>query len=48
MRECIESLEELGDRAERACEQAGNVDGELKRAVSTMHSELSDLKRQLH
>lgn len=48
MRECIDSLEQMGDRAERACQKAGNVDGELKRAVSTMHSELSDLKRQLH
>jgi polyhydroxyalkanoate synthesis regulator phasin len=48
MRECIDSLEQIGDRAERACEHAGNVDGNLKRAVSTMHSELSDLKRQLH
>ena len=48
MRECIDSLEEIGDRAERACQKAGNVDSDLKRAVSTMHSELSDLKRQLH
>lgn len=48
MRQCIDQLEEIGDRAERACQQAGNVDGDLKRAVTTMHSELSDLKRQLH
>ncbi len=48
MRECIDSLEQMGDRAERACQKASNVDGNLKRAVSTMHSELSDLKRQLH
>ena len=48
MRECIDSLEEMGDRAQQACRKAGNVDGDLQRAVSTMHSELSDLKRQLH
>lgn len=48
MRECIDSLEAIGDRAERACQKSGTVDGDLKRAVSTMHSELSDLKRQLH
>jgi polyhydroxyalkanoate synthesis regulator phasin len=48
MRQCIDKMEAIGDRAERACQQAGNVDGTLKRAVSTMHSELSDLKRQLH
>lgn len=47
MRECIDQMEEIGDRAERSCQKAGNVDGNLKRAVSTMHSELSDLKRQL-
>jgi archaellum component FlaC len=48
MRECIDKMEAIGDRAERACQQSGNVDGTLKKAVSTMHSELSDLKRQLH
>lgn len=48
MRQCIDRMEEIGDRAERACQQASNVDGDLKRAVSTMHSELSDLKRELH
>jgi Sec-independent protein translocase protein TatA len=48
MRECIDKMEEIGEQAKRACQHAGNVDGDLKRAVSTMHSELSDLKRQLH
>ncbi len=48
MRQCIDKMEEIGDRAERACNTAGNMDGELKRAVSTVHSELSDLRRQLH
>jgi len=48
IRQCIDDMEEIGDRAERACEQAGAVDGKVKRAVDAMHSELSDLKRQLH
>jgi phage shock protein A len=48
IRQCIDDMEEIGDRAERACEQAAAVDGKVKRAVSTMHSELSDLKRQVH
>lgn len=48
MRQCVDDLERIGDRAERACQQAGGLDGKIKSAVSTMHSELSDLKRQLH
>ena len=47
MRQCIDDLERIGDQAERAC-QSGSVDGKIMRAVSTMHSELSDLKKQLH
>lgn len=48
IRQCIDDLEQLGDRAKDACEQAGNVDGELKSAVMQAHRELSDLKHQLH
>lgn len=48
IRQCVDDLERIGDRAERACEQAGMLDTKVKDAVSSMHSELSDLKRQLH
>ncbi len=48
IRQCVEDLEQLGDRAKAACEQAGNVDGKLKTAVMQAHRELSDLKHQLH
>jgi len=41
-------LERIGDRADRACQQASGLDARIKDAVSSMHSELSDLKRQLH
>ena len=48
MRQRVDDLERIGARAERACEQAGGIDSKIKQAVSTMHSELSDLKKQLH
>ena len=49
IRQCVDELEELGDRAKDACEQSsGNLDGELKSAVMQAHRELSDLKHQLH
>ncbi|GAB7545420.1 hypothetical protein [Cupriavidus sp. CuC1] len=48
IRQCVDDLERIGDRAERACQQAGGLDARIKDAVSSMHSELSDLKRQLH
>lgn len=49
IRQCVDELEELGDRAKDACEHStGNLDGELKTAVMQAHRELSDLKHQLH
>jgi hypothetical protein len=48
IRQCLDDLERIGDRAERACEQAGNVNERIRDTVNSMHSELSDLKRQLH
>lgn len=48
IRECVNSLEQLGDRAKDACERAGKVDQRLKDAVMQAHNELSDLKHQLH
>ncbi len=48
IRQCVDDMELLGDRAERACKQAGSLDGKIKSAVSSVHNELSDLKKQLH
>ncbi|MDB5815408.1 MAG: hypothetical protein JWN23_2525 [Rhodocyclales bacterium] len=49
IRQYIDNLEALGDRAKQACEQsAGKVNQELKNAVLQAHDELSNLKRQLH
>lgn len=49
IRQCVDNLEELGDRAKDACEHSqGNLDGELKSAIMQTHRELSDLKHQLH
>ncbi len=46
--QCVDELEELGDRAKAACEKGGNVDQQLKQAVLKAHEELSQLKHQLH
>ena len=49
MRECVDNLEELGDKAKRACDQSGsNVTEQVKSAVMQAHQELSNLKHQLH
>lgn len=48
MIECVDDLEELGDRAKRACEMSENIDEGLKDAVMQAHRELSDFKHQLH
>ncbi|WP_019140629.1 hypothetical protein [Noviherbaspirillum massiliense] len=48
IRQCVDDLEQLGDRAKDACERAGNVQNDLKTAVMQAHRELSDLKHQLH
>jgi methyl-accepting chemotaxis protein len=48
IRQSVDDLEQLGDRAEKACQRAGNVKDEIKNAVKQAHSALSDLKQQLH
>jgi hypothetical protein len=48
VRECIDRLEALGDRAMAACRDAGNVDPQLRDALQQAHDELSQLKQQLH
>ncbi len=48
IRQCLKDLEQLDKRVQHACQQAPNVDAELKKAVALAHQELSDLKKQLH
>lgn len=49
IRQCIDDLEDLGDKAKRACEQSsGNINAQVKNAVMQAHQELSNLKHQLH
>jgi DNA-binding ferritin-like protein len=48
MMQCVDDLEELGDRAKEACEHSSNVDRDLREAIMQAHRELSDLKHQLH
>lgn len=47
--QCIDRLEQLGDRAWHACAQAGStVDEQVKAAVKEAHDAISDLKHRLH
>jgi mannitol/fructose-specific phosphotransferase system IIA component (Ntr-type) len=46
--DCVDKLEELGDKAKAECEKGSNVDQQLKKAVMQAHQELSQLKHQLH
>ena len=48
IRQAVEQMESLGDRAKRACGTASSVTPEMKNAVLKVHDELSDLKHQLH
>lgn len=48
MTQCVDEMEQMGDRARDACQRAGNVNEELRQAVMQAHDELSQLKRQLH
>jgi hypothetical protein len=49
VRQCIDDLEQLGDRAKDACEHStAAIDDSVKTAVMQAHRELSDLKHQLH
>ncbi len=48
IRQCVDQLEELSDEAEKAAERANNVDDQVRDAIMQAHSELSNLKQQLH
>jgi predicted Rossmann-fold nucleotide-binding protein len=45
---CVDDLEEIGQRAEEALRGATGINNKVKTAVVHAHSELADLKRQLH
>jgi|GEM_PF-639584 len=46
--DCIDHLEELGDRAMQACRRSDNVDTRVMQAVETVHGAISELKHRLH
>ena len=48
IRQCVDDLELLGDRAQRACERADDLNDTIRTAVDQVHNELSTLKHQLH
>lgn len=48
MRQCVDKMEALGDKAERACKGASGIDAKMKQCVDSVHSELSELKHQMH
>lgn len=45
---CVDDLEKIGGRAEMALQGAVGLSVKVKTAVEHAHSELADLKRQLH
>jgi chromosome segregation ATPase len=48
LRECVDRLEEAGDRAMQACRTARNLDQQLQVSLSQAHYAISTLKQQLH
>jgi len=48
IRQCVDDLERIGDRAERACREADGLNNRVKDAVSSMHLELAELKGEMH
>ena len=47
LREVVMQLEQAGDRAMKACRDAGNVDQRVQQAIQRAHDEASNLKKQL-
>ena len=48
VRDCVDRLEELGDRAMRYCNEARVLDQTVQNAVTQAHDMISTLKHQLH
>jgi hypothetical protein len=48
IRECINRLETLGDRAMDACQSGANVNEEVRTAIRQAHDSITDIKHRLH
>jgi hypothetical protein len=48
IRLCIDDLEQIGERAEAALKDVAGTDTKIKNPVMHAHSELAELKRNLH
>jgi hypothetical protein len=48
IRKVIDDLELLGDRAKRVCSSGLPLTAQMKSAVNHMHSQLSELKHDVH
>lgn len=48
IRQAVDQMKSLGDRAKKACGTAAGLTPEMQRAVLQVHDALSDLKHQLH
>jgi ribosome recycling factor len=48
IRQMVDHLEQLGDRAQRVVSSGVPLTPQMKSAVNHMHNELSELKLQLH
>ena len=48
IRQAVDQMESLGDRAKKACGTAASLAPEIRSAVLKVHDELSDLKHKLH
>lgn len=46
--QCVDRLEQLGDRMIEACKRSGSVDWDVQSAVRDAHDAISELKHQLH
>ena len=48
IRQYVDDLERVGYRAEKACQGTVSINAHVKTAISSVHAELSDLKKLLH
>lgn len=48
IRQCVDRLEQLGDRTIEACKQSGSIDWDVQSAVREAHDAISELKHRLH
>ncbi|SNS90896.1 hypothetical protein SAMN06265795_10933 [Noviherbaspirillum humi] len=46
--DCVDRLEEIGDRAKRYCNEARVLDQRVQQAVTQAHDMISTLKHELH